>query len=159
MIATNQNDCHQHSTIWDRFLLVVIAIVACYALGLVFAGLFFGDQVFDRLGFGPDDGGIVSDDARHYLRLIYAVLGSVIVGWMLTIAALVIGPLRRRETWAWKAIAGAIAAWFLLDTGLSLALGFTGHAAFNISFGFALAVPLLAIRPELEPPLKTKPSR
>ncbi|WP_235045305.1 hypothetical protein, partial [Candidatus Microthrix parvicella] len=47
MTATEQ------PTRWDRFLLVVVGIVATYAFGLVVAGLFLGDHVFDRLGFGP----------------------------------------------------------------------------------------------------------
>ncbi len=120
-----------------------------HRFGLVVAGLFLGDQVFDRLGFGPDDGAIVSDDARHYLRLVYAILGSVIVGWMLTIAALVVGPIRRREAWAWNTVAGGVGAWFVLDTGFSLVLGFVGHAAFNVAFAAALAAPLIAIKREL----------
>ena len=124
-------------------------MVTIYALGLVVAGLFLGDQVFDRLGFGPDDGDIAGDDARQYLRLVYAILGSVIVGWMITIAALVTGPLRRRERWAWWAIAAGVGAWFVLDTGLSLILGFVGHAVFNVMFILALAIPLIAIKSEL----------
>lgn len=139
------------ATGWDRFLLAVVGLVTIYALGLVVAGLLLGDQVFDRLGFGPDDGSIAGDDARRYLRLVYAILGSVIVGWMLTIARLVTGPLRRREPWAWSAIATGVGAWFVLDTGLSLILGFVGHAAFNVVFVVALAVPLVAIKIELRP--------
>ncbi|MFZ1277356.1 MAG: hypothetical protein WAQ51_18285, partial [Candidatus Microthrix parvicella] len=97
----------------------------------------------------PDDGAIVRADARHYVRLVYVILGSVIIGWMLTIAALVAGPLRRREVWAWNTIVGSVGAWFILDTGLSLILGFAGHAAFNVAFAAGLAVPLVAIRQEL----------
>ena len=139
----------EQPTRWDRFLLVVVGIVATYAFGLVVAGLFLGDHVFDRLGFGPYDGAIVRADARHYVRLVYVILGSVIIGWMLTIAALVAGPLRRREVWAWNTIVGSVGAWFILDTGLSLILGFAGHAAFNVAFAAGLAVPLVAIRQEL----------
>lgn len=137
------------ATGWDRILLVVVGIVMLYSVGLVVAGLFLGDQVFDRLGFGPDDGPIAGAEARRYLRLVYGILGAVIVGWMLTIAALVVGPLRRREPWAWSAIATGVGAWFVLDTGLSLILGFVGHALFNVAFAVALAIPLAAIRSEL----------
>ena len=135
-----------HATGWDRILLVFVGIVTIYSVGLVVAGLFLGDHLFDRLGFGPDDGPIADDDARRYLRLLYGIPGSMLVGWMLTIAALLVGPLRRREPWAWSAITIGVGAWFVLDTGLSLTLGFVGHAAFNVVFAVALAIPLVAIR-------------
>ncbi len=134
---------------WDRLLLIVVAGVTLYALGLVLFGLAIGDQVFDRLGFGPDDGGIVGEGPREYVQLMLGVLGAVIVGWMMTIGAIVVGPLRRREPWAWSAVVTAFVVWFVLDTGLSLILGFLGHALFNVGFAVALAVPLLAIRNEL----------
>lgn len=105
---------------WDRVLLVVIAGVIAYAVGLIVAGLFLGDRIFDPLGFGPDDGDIAAGKPRDYLQLVYGILGAVIVGWMITIGAIVGGPLRRREAWAWQAIVAAVTMWFVLDTGLSL---------------------------------------
>ena len=105
--------------------------------------------VVARLAVGRGGGAVVGAAARHYVRLVYVILGSVIIGWMLTIAALVAGPLRRREVWAWNTIVGSVGAWFILDTGLSLILGFAGHAAFNVAFAAGLAVPLVAIRQEL----------
>lgn len=137
---------------WDKLLLGVIGAVTAYALALVAAGLFVGDAVFDPLGFGPDDGKITADAGRDYLRLIYAVLGCVIVGWMLTIAGIVLGPLRRREQWAWNTVASATGAWLVLDTGISLILGFVGHALFNVAFAAALAIPLTAIRLDIDQP-------
>ncbi len=130
-------------------LLAVVGLVALYGVGLVIVGLFIGDQVFDRLGFGPQDGDIVDGRPRDYLRLVYGVLGAAIAGWMVAIGAIIVGPLRRRETWAWWAIVSSVSTWFVLDTGLSLVLGFIGHALFNGVFAVALAVPLLAIRREL----------
>lgn len=132
--------------VWDKLLLGVLGAVIAYALALVVAGLVVGDAVFDPLGFGPDDGNITAETGRDYLRLIYAVLGCVIVGWMLTLAGIVLGPLRRREIWAWRTVAGAAAVWFVLDTGISLVFGFVGHALFNVAFAAALAIPLTAIR-------------
>ena len=43
------------------------------------------------------------------------------------------------------AIAASVGAWFVLDTGLSVILGFVGHAAFNVVFAAAPATPLVAI--------------
>ncbi len=135
---------------WDRVLLIVVVGVAVYALGLVVFGLALGDEVFARLGFGPGDGEIIGEAPREYVQLIYGVLGAVIVGWMVTLGAIVVGPLRRREEWAWWAVVSASVIWFALDTGLSLALGFVGHALFNVGFAVALAVPLAAIRMETD---------
>jgi hypothetical protein len=140
--------CDQPS-IWDRVLLIVVAAVAVYAFLLVVAGLWLGDTVFDLLGFGPEHGNVESAQ-RDYIRLLYGVLGAVIVGWMATIAAIVVEPLRRREPWAWSAIVISVTIWFVLDTGLSLVLGFIGHALFNVAFAIGLAVPLAAIRADLQ---------
>lgn len=131
---------------WDRILLGVIGVVTVYALALVASGLIVSDAVFDPLGFGPDDGDITADAGRDYLQLIYAVLGCVIVGWMLTLAGIVLGPLRSRERWAWNTVVVASGGWFVLDTGVSVLLGFVGHALFNVAFATALAIPLAAIR-------------
>jgi hypothetical protein len=136
-------------SIWNRVLLIVVAAVAVYAFLLVVAGLWLGDTVFDLLGFGPEDGNVESAQ-RDYVRLLYGVLGAVIVGWMATIAAIVVEPLRRREPWAWSAIVISVTIWFVLDTGLSLVLGFIGHALFNVAFAIGLAVPLAAIRADLQ---------
>lgn len=86
---------------------------------------------------------------RDYARFIYGVLGAVIVGWMITIGAIAMGPLRSREVWSWWALVTALVIWFVLDTGISLLLGFAGHAWFNVAFAVALAGPLLMIRRDL----------
>jgi len=143
-------DSTGRSTVWDRLLATVVGVVAVYAVALVFAGLFLGDEVFNHLGFGPEDGDIGRERPRDYLRLIYGILGAVIAGWMVTVGAIAVGPLRRREAWAWWAITSAVSVWFVLDTGLSIALGFVGHAVFNVAFAVALAVPLVAIKKELK---------
>ena len=137
-------------SVWDLTLIVLILSVGAYGLGLVFAGEFIGDQVFDRLGFGPTDGEITRQVPLEYVRFIYAVLGAVIGGWMTTIAAIAMGPLRRREIWSWWALAAALSVWFVLDTGMSMIFGFVGHAWFNVAFALALAVPLVMIRRDLQ---------
>jgi hypothetical protein len=107
--------------------------------------------VFDLLGFGPEDGNVETAQ-REYVQLLYGILGAVIVGWMVTIAAIVVGPLRRREPWAWWAIVMSVTIWFVLDTGLSLVLGFVGHALFNVAFAIGLAIPLAGIKRDIESP-------
>ena len=122
--------------------------VALYAFLLVVAGLWLGETMFEWLGFGLDDGN-VEGAQRDYAQLLFGILGAVIVGWMAIIGAIVVIPLRRRESWAWWAIVISVAVWFVLDTGMSLILGFVGHALFNVAFAIGLAVPLAAIKRDL----------
>ena len=128
-----------------RWILIAAVGVAVYALGLVLAGSVVG-RLFDALGFGPGDGAVPDGAPRDYVVFIYAVLGAVLVGWMVTIAAIAAGPLRTDEAWARPVLAVAIGAWFVLDTGASLVLGFWTHAVFNVLFLALIGVPLGLLR-------------
>lgn len=129
---------------WIRWLEVVLVIVLAYSLLLVVAGSVAG-SLFSALGFGPPDA-IDTDKVRTYLRLPYMVLGAVLAGWVLTMMQLARGPLRDGATWVVPLMARSLTLWFVLDTGMSLALGFPAHALFNLSFGMALAIPLVKLR-------------
>jgi hypothetical protein len=133
------------STLWDRWLVAAILAVLAYS-GLLVVGGGIAGEVFARLGFGMTDAGIESRSARGYVLLVYGVLGAVMIGWCLLLLAVVAGPLRRREPWAWRAVAGSLTCWFLVDTSLSLAVGFPTHALFNTVFAVAVAVPLAGLR-------------
>lgn len=138
----------QSHSMWDRILLGLIVLTAAYGLAMVAAGALVGDQLFDRLGFGPADGGLRGESQRSYVRFIFGVLGSVIVGWMTLLGFVTAGPFQRRELWSWFALLSSVVVWFLLDTGMSLALGWNTHALFNVPFALALATPILALRPQ-----------
>jgi len=107
-----------------KWLEVVLVLVLIYSLLLVFAGTTAG-SLFSWFGFGPDES-IDTDAVQNYLRLPYMVLGAVMAGW----AFLMIQIL-----------------WFVLDTGMSLVLGYPTHALFNIPFAVALGIPLLRLKP------------
>lgn len=130
--------------VWIRWLEVVLVVVLAYSLLLVVAGSAAG-SMFSALGFGPPDA-IDEDDVRSYLRLPYMVLGAVLAGWSMTMLQLVRGPLRDGATWVVPIMVRSLALWFVLDTGMSLVLGFPTHALFNVPFGVALAVPLMGLR-------------
>lgn len=137
------------STWADNLLTAVIVAVGIYAGGLVIVGRFIGDELFGVLGFGPGSAGITGGEALDYTTFVFGVLGAVIFGWMVLTFLVARGPLRRREPWAWTAVAASIGAWFVVDTGFSLVVGEVEHAVFNIGFLVPIAVALAALQREM----------
>ncbi len=133
------------TTFWRRWLLCAALLVGAYAVSLVAAGG-VTSRLFDVLGFGMRSGAIPEGLPRDHVLFVYGVLGAVLVGWMVLVAALAAGPLRTGEPWAWSALAMSVGTWFLLDTGFSLAVGSWQHALFNLGFLAALGVPLVGWR-------------
>ena len=126
--------------VWLAWLQVVLALLFVYGLVLVVAGS-FAQWLFPLLGFGPPPS-IESTELSAYLRLPFAVLGAVLAGWATLMLILVRGPLASGVPWALPALAVPLAVWFILDTGMSLVLGYPTHALFNVPFAIALGVPL-----------------
>jgi len=129
---------------WITWLTIVLIAVLAYSLLLVVAGAVAG-SLFGLLGFGPP-ASIDTPELRDYLRLPYMVLGAVLAGWSLLMLLIVRGPLKEGAAWAPRFMLLAVGLWFVLDTGMSLVLGFPTHALFNIPFALALGVPLLVLR-------------
>jgi hypothetical protein len=127
------------------WLQAVLAGVCIYSLILVLAGRTAG-SLFAWFGFGPDES-IDTSAVREYLRLPFMVLGAVMAGWSLLMIQMVRGPLRDGSRWAWLMLVQSLALWFLLDTGMSLVLGYPTHALFNVPFAVALGIPLVSLRP------------
>lgn len=120
-------------------------MVLAYSLLLVFAGGTAG-ELFSWLGFGPSDS-INTDEVKDYLLLPYMVLGAVMSGWTFLMIQIVRGPLKDGSPWAWSVLARSLSLWFVLDTGMSIVLGWPAHALFNIPFAVALGLPLLHLKP------------
>jgi len=129
---------------WITWLQIVLAMLLGYSLVLVFAGSFAG-TLFSALGFGPPER-IATPEVGDYLKLPFMVLGAVMAGWTVMMIQLVRGPLREGSAWALPVLINSLLVWFVLDTGMSLALGFPLHALFNIPFALALAIPLIKLR-------------
>lgn len=55
-------------------------------------------------------------------------------------------PFRRRERWAWWALALGTALWFVLDTGISAGHGVGINVAINLTVLVLIGVPLAATR-------------
>ena len=131
-------------TFWIAWLQVVLLLLALYALVLVFGGS-VAERLFSAFGFGPPDS-VTSVELSTYLRLPFAVLGSVMVGWAALMIILVRGPLKSGAQWVIPALAVPIGLWFVLDTGMSIVLGYPSHALFNVPFALALGLPLWRLR-------------
>ena len=128
-----------------KWLEVVLILVLIYSLLLVFAGTTAG-SLFSWIGFGPDES-IDTDAVRDYLQLPYMVLGAVMAGWVFLMIQIVRGPLTEGFAWAWTFLVRSLLLWIILDTGMSLVLGYPMHALFNLPFALALGIPLAQLRP------------
>ena len=127
-----------------KWLEVVLFLVLIYSLLLVFAGTTAG-SLFSWFGFGPEKS-IDTAAVRDYLRLPYMVLGAVMTGWVFLMIQIVRGPLTEGSAWAWTFLVRSLLLWFILDTGMSLVLGYPMHALFNIPFAIALGIPLVRLK-------------
>ena len=127
-----------------KWLEVVLTLVLIYSLLLVFAGTTAG-SLFSWFGFGPDKS-INTDPVRDYLLLPYMVLGAVMAGWVFLMIQIVRGPLKEGSAWAWTFLVRSLSLWFILDTTMSLVLGYPMHALFNIPFAVALGIPLVRLK-------------
>jgi len=128
-----------------KWLEVVLFLVLIYSLLLVFAGTTAG-SLFSWFGFGPEES-INTAAVSDYLRLPYMVLGAVMAGWAFLMIQIVRGPLKEESTWAWTFLVRSLSLWFVLDTAMSLVLGYPMHAVFNLPFALALGIPLAQLRP------------
>lgn len=133
----------------NQALSIVLIIVVVYGLALVAAPLLMGAAVFDVLGFGPDAAGVPEGEPRQWLKMVFGVVGSVLVGWAATMLILAAGPLRNGDSWAWYAIAVSVTLWFMLDTGMSIVYGWWQHGLFNVPFYAAIMVPMAMTRADL----------
>jgi hypothetical protein len=129
-----------------RWLVAASLLVAVYGVALVVAGPVAG-QLFDALGFGMASGGVPDGPARSHVLFVYGVLGAVLVGWMLTLAV----AATTTDEAGRRLLAIPVAVWFLLDTGMSLAVGLWQHALFNLVFLALIGAPLLPAAPVRSP--------
>ena len=127
-----------------KWLEVVLILVLIYSLLLVFAGTTAG-SLFTWFGFGPEES-INTAAVWDYLRLPFMVLGAVMAGWVFLMIQIVRGPLKEGSAWAWTFLVQSLSLWFILDTGMSLVLGYPMHALFNIPFAIALGIPLVQLK-------------
>jgi hypothetical protein len=129
---------------WIVWLQVVLWSLLLYSLVLVLGGR-IAEDLFTNLGFGPPET-ITGAKDHDYLKLPFMVLGAVLAGWSVLMLLLVRGPLKAGHSWVAGLMLWPVAMWFVLDTGMSFALGYPSHAVFNLPFFAALGIPLFRLR-------------
>jgi hypothetical protein len=98
--------------------------------------------LLESLLYVPLTGERLRGAAAGYVALHQAVMGAVIAGWSAALLSLLFGPFRRRERWAWVAIAASLAVWFVLDTTYSALSHYTLNALLNAVTLALFALPL-----------------
>lgn len=101
---------------------------------------FFGLLIYGRSSAIEELG----SEASSYITLGHGVLGALMFGWAMALLFVIVGPFSKGSWTAWLTLAVSIASWFVLDTALSLGLGFWPNAAQNAMFATLFAVPLAA---------------
>lgn len=131
--------------IWRGWLVVVTIGVMVYAAGLMlmpetmhglFNLLFFGDSKQVRR---------ISEDNPEFIQLVYGVLGAVMIGWMVTLLAIMRRHFQTDPHGTWQILVVSIGVWYVVDSGFSVATGFIEHAVFNTGFLVLYAIPLVGM--------------
>ena len=134
------------SPFWCNWLIAVAASIGLFSAVLLLAPP-LGQRIFDVIYFFTlEPQPLPAERETDYLRFTNGVLGAVMIGWMVLIAVVANGPFRRRERWAWTAIAASMGTWYVVDTTFSLAHGIIGNALFNTAIIAAFVIPLAATR-------------
>ncbi len=134
-------------SLWWKWLLafsiigIIFALVMALAPGVLHSTL--GQLTYNSF-FEGDAYAELTEPELAYQDWLYSVLGSTMVGWLVVVGFIAYYSFRQGERWAWNAVAVGIVAWFVLDTGSSLANGVVFNAVFNLIFLAGFGAPLLA---------------
>lgn len=132
--------CIAWMTVW------IEAVVAFSAVTLVWRGV--SDGLFNWVVFGSTDTPAeFSPAAVDHLAFAFGVQAAITIGWMVLLLFVVRTPLRRGESWAWRAIAASVGTWLVVDSIFSIAIGVPENALLNLVLALGLVPPLVASRP------------
>ncbi len=129
---------------WTLWLLVVCFTLCAFGLLMIFFG---GTQLFAGLNgqiegvFWP--GGGTPSSVVPFRNWLYGAWGATITGFGLLAALIGGNAFGRRQRWARDALAGSLAVWYVLDTGVSLLAGVRVNAVLNTVVLALFILPLL----------------
>jgi len=131
---------------WSNWLLLASDGMILFGLLMVFAPDFFRNSIY-RLytDFYYARGGAFEalPSADVTLQVwIYALAGAISIGWMVALAMIIFIPFRRGEKWAWWAVTGSLATWFVLDCLGSAIYGMSINLIINVGAFILFTIPL-----------------
>ena len=136
------------SSFFDHWLFVACVVLGLYGFVWVILGSLDPLGLWDGLLADAFYGGRTPDDVARFRRFILGPLGAVNVAAFFALALIVRFPFRRREPWAFIAIAGAVWLWFLVDSAASIYHGaFFNVWLVNLPCIVVLTIPLVALYP------------
>jgi hypothetical protein len=119
---------------------LAVGLTGAFGLFLILAPQ-AGLMLFGWIAFGRLPPMAELPEVSHpYLMFLHGVLGAVMFGWAVLMGLVLGGHPGGRA----RLILLSVGAWFLVDTGWSLARGFPGNALLNLGF---LMLFLLAFAP------------
>lgn len=129
--------------IWKHWMQVwcwaVLGVGAIFALGAI-PDADGGVRLFYDAVAWPIDG--VSPYGEE-VRFTAALLGAVMMGWAMTVFALVAAADQIGAP-AWRGLTIAIVTWYLIDSVISVASGWPLNAVSNTGFLVTFLIPILA---------------
>jgi hypothetical protein len=138
-----EGDQLKRTGLWDAWLLVVAFGMAAFG---VLMALFSRSPLFDGFNSQIDpvfwNTSPIDTSVQTFQGWAYGVWGATVAGFGVLAAFVVRGPYHARQRWARDALVAAIAAWFILDTGVSALYGVWFNVAFNTAVLLALTVPI-----------------
>lgn len=118
----------------------MVTMIALGALMLLMPEL--GEKIFYLVYYQAiDPPADFSDEARRYIRFTNAVLGAVLIGWMLLSYRLL--AMRRGVVFsARQALMLSFGCWFVIDTTFSALHGIWGNVTLNVLVAVGILLPL-----------------
>jgi len=144
-------------TFLDHWLLVACVLFGIQSLLWVLIGSFDPLGVWDGLLANAFYDGQTPESVERFRRFILGPLGATSAACFLALAFIVLFPFRRREPWAFTAVASAVWLWFLVDTAASIYHGALFNVwLVNVPCVVALSIPLAGLYPRFRGPAKPR---
>ena len=129
---------------WQRWLLAITILIIIFGILLITlseSALF--NWLFNNRTeaiFWPDTP--ITAGMIQFQRWLYGVLGTVMIGWGITMAFILAVPFHRGERWSWYSITFSIGSWYFLDTAVSIIYQATFNAVLNTLILLLFLLPL-----------------
>jgi len=88
----------------------------------------------------------LTTETLFFQRWIYGLLGATCLMVGILIFFIVKNSFARKEKWAWNCLLVGLAAWFIIDTPISMYFQVYFNVVFNIVLLFAVLLPLVLTR-------------